>query len=80
MAHTIVLEVNLLHKEVCSGCPCNQDRCTLYYWDKKEYVRYNTQTDDIQDPTVQPLGRTFPIDRGWGYSTKRPQKCIDELG
>lgn len=76
MAHTITIEVDLLHKELCSGCPCKQSTCSLGYWDKGELVWYNTWTEEVLlDKDLNRAG----VD-GWGYSTKRPQKCIDELG
>jgi len=78
MAHRITIEVDLLHEQLCSGCPCNQDTCTLFYWNKRRYVWYNWRTGELQEPPD--TDHELPIDDGWGYHTKRSQQCIDEKG
>ncbi len=90
MAHITVLRIELVHKEVCSGCPCKHSEkgrlsCSKGYWDSKDntaqYVWFNSKTKELQEPSdMIHVDETKTLESGWFFFAKRPQKCIDEIG
>ena len=89
MFHTITIKADLIHRKLCSGCPCmhhaqEHARCFKDYWDSRDKPRlrmfYNWRTGEMRDPLDVDHALHTDEGEGWGLHTERPQKCIDELG